>query len=165
MTALTVAQLNRPPRTLAALNRALEREGIHGYMVRKAYGYFYVTGAGCENIACSIYVSALGHQSVSGWLDDVREIVKRAREIVAERAPKKAREPEPRPVAHFTLDGRPLCQCSAPAYAERLARAFGHSIPQCEDDAARQAARFVALAAQFPDRIALVSGACKGGES
>lgn len=64
-------------------------------------------------------------------------------------------------LSHFTLDGRPLCDCSATAYRERFAAAFnGNGIPVCEDKTPEQLARFAALAEQFPGRVALVHGDC-----
>ena len=58
-------------------------------------------------------------------------------------------------VAHFLLDGAPLCTHSCVAYMDRLAAA-GH--PPCEDVAPKQCERFAALAAQFPGRVTLVVG-------
>lgn len=60
-------------------------------------------------------------------------------------------------LAHFTLDGRPLCCCMYTANFERL-RAAGS--PCCEDTIVVQLEAFAALAREFPGRIALVHGAC-----
>lgn len=68
---------------------------------------------------------------------------KRAREAVAH--------------AHFTLDGRPLCDCSATAYRDRLTAAGS---PPCSDTLAKQCGRFAALARQFPGRVALLAVKC-----
>lgn len=62
-----------------------------------------------------------------------------------------------RNVAHFTLDGRPLCTCQYTANYDRM-RAAGS--PPCSATASLQARRFVRLAAQFPGRVALVAGEC-----
>lgn len=65
-------------------------------------------------------------------------------------------------LSHFTLNGTPLCDCQYPANYERL-RAAGS--PPCCDLTAKQLARFVALAAQFPGRVALVNGNCPNAGS
>jgi hypothetical protein len=59
--------------------------------------------------------------------------------------------------AHFTLDGRALCEHSAPAYSERLSAAGS---PPCADTLAKQSRRFPALAKAFPGRVALVACDC-----
>lgn len=64
-------------------------------------------------------------------------------------------------LAHFTLDGKPLCTHSCTAYHERL-RAAGS--PCCSDKIATQLERFAALAEQFPGRIALVHGGCTASQ-
>jgi len=63
----------------------------------------------------------------------------------------------PSQLAHFTLNGTPLCECQYVANHERL-RAAGS--PRCEATMAEQLGKFEALAAQFPGRVALVHGAC-----
>jgi hypothetical protein len=60
-------------------------------------------------------------------------------------------------LAHFTINGTPLCECQYVANHERL-RAAGS--PRCEATLAEQLAKFAALAAQFPGRVAMVHGAC-----
>lgn len=60
-------------------------------------------------------------------------------------------------LAHFTLNGTPLCDCQYVANHERL-RAAGS--PPCEGPIGAQATRFAALAEQFPGRVAMVHGAC-----
>lgn len=59
--------------------------------------------------------------------------------------------------AHFTLDGRPLCACQYPANYDRI-RAAGS--PACESLAEKQIEKLPALAAQFPNRVALVMTRC-----
>lgn len=59
--------------------------------------------------------------------------------------------------AHFTLDGRPICECSALAYGERF-KAAGS--PPCEDAFVKQSGRLPLLQRQFPQRILLVTGLC-----
>lgn len=59
--------------------------------------------------------------------------------------------------AHFTLDGRPICECSALAYGERF-KAAGS--PPCEDAFVKQSGRLPLLQRQFPQRILLVTGPC-----
>lgn len=65
-------------------------------------------------------------------------------------------------VAHFTLDGRPLCGCRWPANHDRM-RAAGD--PPCEDAQPWQLLRAAKLAEQFPNRIALIFTACPGVKS
>lgn len=60
-------------------------------------------------------------------------------------------------LAHFTLDGRPLCLCSAIAYQMRL-KAAGQ--PSCSASVNTQLRAAPELAAQFPGRIALVFAEC-----
>lgn len=63
-----------------------------------------------------------------------------------------------RNVAHFTLDGKPACECMfLPAYYERFDKAGS---PRCSGLASVQARHFARMAAQFPGRVALVSGEC-----
>lgn len=59
--------------------------------------------------------------------------------------------------AHFTLDGRPICECSALAYGERFKAA---GTPTCDGEIEKQGAYFEALKAEFPGRVRLIAGAC-----
>lgn len=60
-------------------------------------------------------------------------------------------------VAHFTINGTPLCDCQFVANHDRL-NAAGR--PSCDGPIEHQLAAFAALAAQFPGRVALVDGPC-----
>ncbi|UJJ60617.1 hypothetical protein [Rhodanobacter denitrificans] len=60
-------------------------------------------------------------------------------------------------VAHFTIDGTPICDCQFVANHDRLNAA---GWPSCDGPIEHQLAAFAALAEQFPGRVALVHGSC-----
>jgi hypothetical protein len=131
-----------PTRT-AQVTRAMNKAGIVGELV-KGEGYFYFVGDAFEPDAESVMVYRLGDMTLDRWVEEAKLRVK-------------SDDPKAVPVAHFTLDGTPLCECQYVANYDRLNAAGS---PPCSDVILKQQARFTALSAQFPGRVALVVQPC-----